>query len=85
MQNNDSFGARATLRVGSRNFEIFRLDALEKAGLNISRLPFSLRILLENMLRHDTGEGDASGDIEALTRWKPDALPSREINFTPAR
>jgi aconitate hydratase len=85
MQNRDSFGARATLRVGDRNFEIFRLDALEKAGLNISRLPFSLKILLENMLRHESGAGDAKQDVEALARWEPKALPSREINFTPAR
>ena len=85
MHNQDSFGARATLRVGSRSFEMFRLDALEKQGLNISRLPFSLRILLENMLRHETGLADTKQDIEALARWEPKALPSREINFTPAR
>jgi aconitate hydratase len=85
MRNHDSFGARATLRVGDRNFEIFRLDALEKVGLNVSRLPFSLRILLENMLRHETGLADAKQDVEALARWEPAALPSREINFTPAR
>ncbi|HSJ31337.1 MAG TPA: aconitate hydratase AcnA [Longimicrobiales bacterium] len=85
MRNHDSFGARATLRVGNRSFEMFRLDALEKIGLNVSRLPFSLRILLENMLRHETGLGDTKEDIEALARWEPKALPSREINFTPAR
>ena len=85
MQNHDSFGSRSTLRVGGRNFEIFRLAALEKAGLNVSRLPFSLRILLENMLRHSDGGEASRNDVEALVRWEPNALPSREINFTPAR
>jgi aconitate hydratase len=85
MSKHDSFGARATLRVGRRNFEIFRLDALEKAGLDVTRLPFSLRILLENLLRHESGLADATRDVEALARWEPGALPSREINFTPAR
>jgi aconitate hydratase len=85
MSNHDSFGARATLRLGGRSFEIFRLDALEKAGLNVSRLPFSLRILLENMLRHESVQGDVKRDVEALARWEPEALPSREISFTPAR
>ncbi|HEX6135160.1 MAG TPA: aconitate hydratase AcnA [Longimicrobiales bacterium] len=85
MTRHDSFGSRATLRVGSRNFEIFRLDALEKAGLGVDRLPYSLKILLENLLRHGTGLADSRHDIEALARWEPRALPNREINFTPAR
>ena len=85
MSNQNSFGARATLRVGGRSFEMFRLDALERVGLNVSRLPFSLRILLENMLRHESVEGDVKRDVEALARWEPEALPSREISFTPAR
>jgi len=85
MSNQNSFGSRATLNVGGRGYEIFRLDALEKAGLPVSRLPFSLKILLENMLRHETGIDDTKDDIEALTRWSPQDMPSREINFTPAR
>ncbi|HEX6306596.1 MAG TPA: aconitate hydratase AcnA [Longimicrobiales bacterium] len=85
MSKHDTFGSRATLRVGSRNFEIFRLDALEKAGLRVDRLPYSLKILLENMLRHEDGLADSRRDIEALARWEPRALPNREINFTPAR
>src|SRR5690606_13686729 len=84
MANRDTFGSRATLEVGGRNFEIFRLDALEKAGLTVSRLPFSLRILLENLLRHQN-DSDGRADIEALTRWAPGDLLSQEINFTPAR
>src|SRR5687767_5305916 len=85
MQNQDSFGSRARLQVGNRNFEIFRLDALEKRGMNVNRLPFSLKVLAENMLRHETGIDDTKDDIEAITQWDPKALPSREINFTPAR
>src|SRR5690606_21966662 len=85
MSKHDSFGSRAKLRVGGREFEIFRLDALEKAGLNVGRLPYSLKILLENMLRHESGLADAHSDIEALANWDPKAQPNREINFTPAR
>jgi aconitate hydratase len=85
MSYRDTFGSRATLQAGGRTFEIFRLDALEKAGLDISRLPFSLKILLENMLRHEHMLADPQRDVEALARWEPGAMPSREINFTPAR
>jgi aconitate hydratase len=85
MSKSDSFGSRSTLKVGGRSFEIFRLDALEKTGLAIDRLPFSLKILLENMLRHESGLADPRRDIEALARWDARAEPSREINFTPAR
>jgi aconitate hydratase len=84
MAKNDAFGSRATLEVGGRAYEIYRLDALEKAGLPVSRLPYSLRILLENLLRHQN-DTDGRADIEALSRWSPAELPSREINFTPAR
>jgi aconitate hydratase len=85
MSTQNTFGSRARLEVGGRSYEIFRLDALEKAGLDIGRLPFSLKILLENMLRHEHMLADPQRDIEALARWEPQALPSREINFTPAR
>jgi aconitate hydratase len=85
MSNRDTFGSRATLRSGERSYEIFRLDALARAGLDISRLPFSLKILLENLLRHEHMLADPARDIEALARWAPHELPSREINFTPAR
>src|SRR5215218_2245531 len=82
---NDSFGSRATLRVGGREFRLARLDALEKRGFNVSRLPYALRILLENLLRREDGAVVTAGDIEALARWDPLALPSREIAFMPAR
>jgi aconitate hydratase len=81
----DSFGARSTLQVGSRRFEIFRLDSLNRAGIDTTRLPYSLRILLEDLLRTEDGVTVTRGDIEALARWSPRNPPSREIAFTPAR
>ncbi len=77
----DTFGARSSLTVGDRTFEIFRLDAL--AGSE--RLPFSLKILLENLLRHEDGIDVTSDDIKALVDWEPTATPATEIAFTPAR
>src|SRR5215213_5941704 len=81
----DSFGARSTLKVGSRSFEIFRLDALTRSGIDITRLPYSLRILLEDLLRTEDGVTVTRDDIEALGRWRPANAPAREIAFTPAR
>ncbi|MDP3772759.1 MAG: aconitate hydratase AcnA [Gemmatimonadales bacterium] len=81
----NSFGSRATLRVGDRSYVIHRLDALEKSGLAVSRLPFSLRVLLENLLRTEDGSAVTRDDIEALARWDPKAAPSHEIAFMPAR
>ncbi|OJX09204.1 MAG: aconitate hydratase 1 [Burkholderiales bacterium 70-64] len=82
---NDSFGARSTLRVGRREYEIYRLDALARAGADVSRLPYSLRILLENLLRTEDGVSVTRDDVLALARWRGDAVPAREISFTPAR
>jgi aconitate hydratase len=82
---NDSFGSRATLRAGGRDFRIARLDALETRGFNVSRLPYALRILLENLLRREDGSVVTSAEIEALAGWDPKAAPSREIAFMPAR
>jgi aconitate hydratase len=81
----NSFGTRDTLTVGGRGFEIFRLGALEAAGLPVGRLPYSLRILLENLLRTEDGVSVAAEDIEALARWSPGNVAEREIAFTPAR
>ncbi len=81
----NTFGARSTLKVGGRAFEIFRLDALRAAGIDISRLPYSLRILLEGLLRTEDGVTVTRDDIEALARWSPKNPPNREIAFTPAR
>ncbi len=80
----NSFGARATLDVGARSFGIYRLDALQ-AQYDVARLPFSLKNLLENLLRNEDGEAVRAADIEALARWDAKAEPRDEIAFTPAR
>jgi aconitate hydratase len=79
----NSFGARNTLSVAGTSYEIFRLDALK--GHDITRLPYSLKILLENLLRCEDGKTVTKGDIEALASWDAKAAPSREIAFRPAR
>ncbi len=81
----NSFGSRALLRVGDRPYTIYRLDALEKSGVAISRLPFTLRILLENLLRLEDGLAVRHEDVEALARWDARATPAHEIAFMPAR
>jgi aconitate hydratase len=85
MTTGNSFGARAPLKVGKRTFEVFRLDALERRGLSVSRLPYSLRILLENLLRREDGQVVRVADIEKLARWDPKKTPDEEIAFMPAR
>jgi aconitate hydratase len=82
--NPNSYDAKATLTVGGRDYEIFRLDALQ-AAYDIARLPFSLKVLLENLLRNEDGESIRAQDIEALARWDAHAEPAIEIAFTPAR
>ncbi len=79
----DSFKARTTLKVGAQQYDILSLAALK--SLNVDRLPFSLKILLENLLRFEDGVNVTKSDIEALLKWDPKALPSHEIAFTPAR
>ncbi|MCU0975339.1 MAG: aconitate hydratase AcnA [Steroidobacteraceae bacterium] len=79
----DSFKARRSLKVGSRSYDIYSLQALD--GRDLSRLPFSLKILLENLLRFEDGVNITRADIEALLDWDPQANPSHEISFTPAR
>jgi aconitate hydratase len=81
----DSFGSRATLRLGGRELRLVRLDALERQGMNVSRLPYSLRILLENLLRREDGAVVTADEIAALASWDPQAVPAREIAFMPAR
>ncbi len=80
----DSFGARDTLEIGGRPLEIFRLDALA-ARFDVARLPFSLKVLLESLLRTEDGEAVTRKDIEALAGWDPLAPPTIEIAFTPTR
>jgi len=82
----DSFGTRSRKTVGGRSLEIFRLEALEKRRVGkVSRLPFSIRILLENLLRHEDGLTVGADDIRALANWSPGAPAEREIAFRPAR
>ncbi len=77
----NSFGARTTLEVGGASYEIFALDAVEGA----ETLPFSLKVLLENLLRTEDGANITADDIRALGAWEPSDQPNREIQFTPAR
>jgi aconitate hydratase len=84
MANPNSFDARADLKVGDKSFEIFRLDALQ-SKFDVARLPFSLKILLENLLRTEGNGSVEADDIEALATWDAKAEPSKEIAFSPAR
>jgi len=81
----NSFSSRATLISGNRNYTIYRLPALAARGFNLSRLPFSLKILIENLLRREDGVNVTAGDIEFLANWEAKAEPSREIAYMPAR
>ena len=81
----DPLASRATLEVGGTKYEIHRLDALARAGLPIERLPYSIKILLENLLRTMDGKTVKREDVEAVARWEPKAEPDREIQFTPSR
>jgi len=82
----NSLGARDTLTAGGRSYEIYRLDALERRGIgHVSKLPFSLRVLLENLLRQEDGRFVRTADIEALAEWQPKAATRSEIAFMPAR
>src|ERR1700687_1330775 len=81
----NSFGTRDTLPVDGKSYEIFRLSALEKNGVgHVSKLPFSLRVLLENLLRQEDGRFVHAGDIEALAGWHPNAETQKEISLLPA-
>jgi aconitate hydratase len=85
MTSQNSFGAAGKLQAGGREYEIFRLAALEKAGLaKLSRIPYSIKILLENLLRFEDGTTVKKSDIEYVAKWDPKA-PATEINFRPAR
>src|SRR5688500_11043900 len=81
----NSFGTRAGLTAGGRTCEIHRLPSLGERGMDVSRLPYSLRILLENLLRREDGVIVTRDDIESLARWRPGVASDREIAFTPAR
>jgi aconitate hydratase len=87
MGSNDlnSFDSRGTLTSGNKSYTIYRLPALAAKGFNLSRLPFSLKILLENLLRREDGVNVTAGDICFLATWNAKAEPSREIAYMPAR
>src|SRR5947208_12264535 len=77
----NSFDARSTLQVGDESYEIFRLDKVEGSA----RLPYSLKVLLENLLRTEDGANVTADQVNALTQWAADAEPDTEIQFSPAR
>ena len=77
----NSFNSRATLKSGSKSYTIFRLPALSARGFDLGRLPFSLKILLENLLRREDGVNVTADDIEFLAKWNAKAEPSREIAY----
>ena len=81
----NSFGSRSILLAGKREFEIYRLDALEKQGCAVKHLPFSLRILVENLLRYEDGKTVKADDIRAIAAWTKHSVPSQEIAFMPSR
>jgi len=81
----NSFNSRSTLKVGSKEYEIYRLDALDKAGISTKHLPFSLRILLENLLRTEDGRNVTKEEVRALANWNSKSKPDKEIAFTPSR
>ncbi|WP_156296407.1 aconitate hydratase [Mycobacterium paragordonae] len=81
MSSKNSFGARDTLKVGDNSYEIYRLDAVE----GTKKLPYSLKVLAENVLRNEDGANITKEHIEAIANWDPEAEPSIEIQYTPAR
>jgi aconitate hydratase len=81
----NSFGSRSTLRVAGHDYEIYRIDALDQQGISTKHLPFSLRILLENLLRTEDGVSVTKEDIRALAAWNSQSKPDKEIAFTPSR
>ncbi len=80
----NSYDARADLEVGGNSYEIYRLDALQEK-FDVARLPYSIKVLLENVLRLEDGESVTAADVEAIATWDAKAEPSKEIPFQPAR
>src|SRR5262245_44870855 len=82
----DPFGARTTLDIGSQHYTIYRLDRLaERSGADLTRLPISIKVVLEALLRN-IGDGFTTAeDVEALAHWTPESANSREVAFNPAR
>jgi aconitate hydratase len=85
MASQDGFGAKSTLDVDGQSYEIYRLDAVKGEGLDVESLPFSLKVLLENLLRTEDGADITADHIKAIAGWDASAAPDQEIQFTPAR
>jgi aconitate hydratase len=81
----NSFNSRSSLKVGNKEYEIYRLDALDKQGISTRHLPYSLRILLENLLRTEDGRNVKKEDIRSMAAWNKHSKPDKEIAFTPSR
>src|SRR6201987_297735 len=81
----NSFNSRSSLKVGNKEYEIYRLDALDKQGISTRHLPFSLRILLENLLRTEDGRNVTREEVRALAAWNKNSKPDKEIAFPPSR
>jgi len=81
----DSFKSRSVLKVGNKQYEIYRLDALDQQGISTKHLPYSLRILLENLLRTEDGRNVKKEDIRSMAAWNKNSKPDKEIAFTPSR
>src|SRR5688572_18582775 len=82
----NSFGTRTDIQAGGKTVEIYSLPALERAGFpGVSRLPYSMKILLENLLRREDNAFVKTDDIRAMAQWTPAAGPEKEISFMPAR
>src|ERR687890_280953 len=85
MSSTNSFGTCTQCTLASESIEIFSLSKLEASFPNVARLPYSLKILLENLLRHEDGRFVKAADIEALAKWDVKSVAQREISFAPAR
>jgi len=85
MSHPNSFGAKSTLQVGGRSFTIFKLDAVYAKHAGAATLPYSLKILLECLLRTEDGVAVRADDVTALATWEAKAEPDKEIAFTPSR
>jgi aconitate hydratase len=85
MASKDSFGAKGTLEVGDASYQLYRLSAVTGEGLDVDSLPYSLKVLLENLLRTEDGADITADDIRAVAGWDAAAEPDKEIQFTPAR
>src|SRR5258707_5960023 len=81
----NTFSSRSSLKVGSKESEIYRLDALDQQGISTRHLPYSLRILLENLLRTEDGRNVKKEDIRSMAAWNKNSKPDKEIAFTPSR